>query len=165
MKQSDVYKRQAPGKADCPWSLTKGNYINHPDGFHLPTDSWLHESCIYLLFCLLLTQLVEQRTENPRVVGSIPTEGTNFAGLAHLVERHLAKVEVASSNLVTRSNIYLNSLPPPQFKSGVRGPHKIVDCAGCGRGFEPRNPLPILCINAGKFTYTGVDPSGAIAKR
>ena len=25
------------------------------------------------------------------------------AGLAHLVERHLAKVEVASSNLVTRS--------------------------------------------------------------
>ena len=27
-----------------------------------------------------------------------------FAGLAHLVERHLAKVEVASSSLVTRSN-------------------------------------------------------------
>ena len=26
------------------------------------------------------------------------------AGLAHLVERHLAKVEVASSSLVTRSN-------------------------------------------------------------
>ena len=26
-----------------------------------------------------------------------------FAGLAHLVERHLAKVEVASSSLVTRS--------------------------------------------------------------
>ena len=26
-----------------------------------------------------------------------------YAGLAHLVERHLAKVEVASSNLVTRS--------------------------------------------------------------
>ena len=51
-----------------------------------------------------VAQLVEQRTENPRVVGSIPTEGTNFAGLAHLVERHLAKVEVASSSLVTRSN-------------------------------------------------------------
>ena len=28
-----------------------------------------------------------------------------FAGLAHLVERHLAKVEVASSSLVTRSKI------------------------------------------------------------
>ena len=50
-----------------------------------------------------VAQLVEQRTENPRVVGSIPTEGTKYAGLAHLVERHLAKVEVASSSLVTRS--------------------------------------------------------------
>ena len=50
-----------------------------------------------------VAQLVEQRTENPRVVGSIPTEGTISAGLAHLVERHLAKVEVASSSLVTRS--------------------------------------------------------------
>ncbi len=28
-----------------------------------------------------------------------------FAGLAHPVERHLAKVEVASSSLVTRSNL------------------------------------------------------------
>ena len=51
-----------------------------------------------------VAQLVEQRTENPRVVGSIPTGATTFyAGLAHLVERHLAKVEVASSSLVTRS--------------------------------------------------------------
>ena len=72
-----------------------------------------------------VAQLVEQGTENPRVVGSIPTEGTKFAGqcfvpvkpaymfpggvcaayadLAHLVERHLAKVEVASSSLVIRS--------------------------------------------------------------
>ena len=50
-----------------------------------------------------VAQSVEQRTENPRVVGSIPTEGTIFADLAHLVERHLAKVEVASSSLVIRS--------------------------------------------------------------
>ena len=27
-----------------------------------------------------------------------------FAGIAHLAERHLAKVEVASANLVARSN-------------------------------------------------------------
>ena len=53
-----------------------------------------------------VAQLVEQRTENPRVVGSIPTGATTFyAGLAHLVERHLAKVEVASSSLVFRSNM------------------------------------------------------------
>ena len=90
-----------------------------------------------------VAQLVEQRTENPRVVGSIPTEGTicgfsssgrappcqgggsefeprnplhrptspvglffcsrKPAGLAHPVERHLPKVDVASSSLVTRS--------------------------------------------------------------
>ena len=29
--------------------------------------------------------------------------GNQDAGVAHLVERHLAKVEVASSSLVTRS--------------------------------------------------------------
>ena len=50
-----------------------------------------------------VAQLVEQGTENPRVVGSIPTGGTTYAGVAHLVERHLAKVEVASSSLVGRS--------------------------------------------------------------
>ena len=50
-----------------------------------------------------VAQSVEQGTENPRVVGSIPTGGTRDAGVAHPVERHLAKVEVASSSLVTRS--------------------------------------------------------------
>ena len=50
-----------------------------------------------------VAQLVEQRIENPRVVGSTPTGGTINAGVAHPVERHLAKVEVASSSLVARS--------------------------------------------------------------
>ena len=50
-----------------------------------------------------VAQLVEQGTENPRVVGSSPTGGTIFADLAHLVERHLAKVEVAGSSPVIRS--------------------------------------------------------------
>ena len=50
-----------------------------------------------------VAQLVEQGTENPRVIGSIPIGGTINAGVAHLVERHLAKVEVASSSLVARS--------------------------------------------------------------
>ena len=52
-----------------------------------------------------VAQLVEQRTENPRVVGSIPTGGTIYADLAHLVERHLAKVEVAGSSPVIRSRL------------------------------------------------------------
>ena len=50
-----------------------------------------------------VAQLVEQWTENPRVAGSIPAGGTKYADVAHLVERHLAKVEVASSSLVIRS--------------------------------------------------------------
>ncbi len=50
-----------------------------------------------------VAQLVEQGTENPRVIGSIPIGGTICADVAHPVERHLAKVEVASSSLVIRS--------------------------------------------------------------
>ena len=50
-----------------------------------------------------VAQLVEQGTENPRVVGSIPIGGTISADLAHLVERDLAKVEVAGSSPVIRS--------------------------------------------------------------
>ena len=60
-----------------------------------------------------VAQSVEQGTENPRVIGSIPIGGTiscvffakntHPAAVAHLVERHLAKVEVASSSLVGRS--------------------------------------------------------------
>ena len=52
-----------------------------------------------------VAQLVEQGTENPRVIGSIPIGGTIYADVAHLVERHLAKVEVASSSLVVRSKL------------------------------------------------------------
>ena len=50
-----------------------------------------------------VAQSVEQRTENPRVVGSIPTGGTIYADLAHLVERRLAKAKVAGSSPVIRS--------------------------------------------------------------
>ena len=51
-----------------------------------------------------VAQSVEQGTENPRVDGSIPSGGTKNADVAHLVERHLAKVEVAGSSPVIRSN-------------------------------------------------------------
>ncbi len=56
-----------------------------------------------------VAQSVEQGTENPRVGGSIPPGGTRFllkksmCGSGSVVERHLAKVNVASSNLVFRS--------------------------------------------------------------
>ena len=54
--------------------------------------------------CALVAQSVEQETENLRVGGSIPPLGTIFAVVAQLVECHLAKVDVASPNLVYRSN-------------------------------------------------------------
>ena len=111
---------------------------------------------IIIVRCASVAQLVEQGTENPRVIGSIPIGGTTskilsfigksckqdfcdeyqifsfspqnlasqafagaplkrtggckdkcteYAAVAHLVERHLAKVEVASSSLVGRSNM------------------------------------------------------------
>ena len=64
-----------------------------------------------------VAQFVEQGTENPRVVGSIPTGGTISADLAHLVERHLAKVEVAGSSPVIRSNHGHEISCPFLFKS------------------------------------------------
>ena len=47
------------------------------------------------------------------------------AGLAHLVERHLAKVEVASSSLVTRSKKDANRRP---FSFGAGG--RIISIKG-----------------------------------
>ena len=58
---------------------------------------------IIIVRCASVAQSVEQGTENPRVIGSIPIGGTINADVAHPVERHLAKVEVASSSLVIRS--------------------------------------------------------------
>ena len=62
-----------------------------------------------------VAQSVEQGTENPRVVGSIPTGGTSgiaaiSADLAHLVERDLAKVEVAGSSPVIRSRTFTDTI-------------------------------------------------------
>ena len=54
-----------------------------------------------------VVQLVRTLACHARGRGFEPHPGRHFsfifAGLAHLVERHLAKVEVASSSLVTRS--------------------------------------------------------------
>ena len=50
-----------------------------------------------------IAQSVEQRTENPRVTGSIPVRAT-ICGSDSMVECHLAKVKVAGSSPVFRSN-------------------------------------------------------------
>ena len=93
----------------------------HARGRQFEPDSGRHYASV--------AQSVEQGTENPRVIGSIPIGGTIFlcilrkeytfyAAVAHLVERHLAKVEVASSSLVGRSKkIVKNRLNKPIFHS------------------------------------------------
>ena len=68
--------------------------------------------------------MVEQGTENPRVVGSIPTGGTTYADLAHLVERRLAKAKVAGSSPVIRSiknNTKANALVLFFMQTNLRG--------------------------------------------
>ena len=72
----------------------RGQGFESPSGRHFFIQPLLYAS---------VAQLVEQGTENPRVVGSIPTGGTTNADLAHLVERRLAKAKVAGSSPVIRS--------------------------------------------------------------
>ena len=69
-----------------------------------------------------IAQSVEQRTENPRVGGSIPPLGTTLitkwpdsvnrliSGSGSVVEHRLAKARVASSNLVFRSILFFGIL-------------------------------------------------------
>ena len=72
-------------------------------GFESPSGRQVAYGTHWRLQDASVAQLVEQGTENPRVVGSIPIGGTTNADLAHLVERDLAKVEVAGSSPVIRS--------------------------------------------------------------
>ena len=67
-----------------------------------------------------VAQSVEQETENLRVGGSIPPRGIFYAVVAQLVERHLAKVEVASPSLVYRFFYWIQCLEPsPSGKAKV----------------------------------------------
>ena len=101
-----------------------------------------------------VAQLVEQGTENPRVVGSIPTGGTTYADLAHLVERRLAKAKVAGSSPVirsiknkdTRSGVFIFYCAAYRATTRVSETNKGQVCAsilGClpraANCLEPRN--------------------------
>ena len=87
--------------------------------------------------------MVEQGTENPRVVGSIPTGGTIYADLAHLVERNLAKVEVAGSSPVIRST-------KKQHPHGCCFLNKII-----------RRHGQVVRHRSAKPLFLGPNPSGA----
>ena len=51
----------------------------------------------------LVAQMVEQRTENPSVGGSIPPQGTTLAGVAQSAEQLICNQPVAGSIPVTGS--------------------------------------------------------------
>ena len=90
----------------------------HARGQGFESPSGRHFNKFWHLFASV-AQLVEQRTENPRVVGSIPTGGTtSYADLAHLVERDLAKVEVAGSSPVIRSILKKEEMQISSFLFG-----------------------------------------------
>ena len=74
-----------------------------------------NSSTIYL--AAEVAQVVEQRTENPRVVSSTLTLGTmnGMSGSSSVVERLLAKEKAASSNLVFRSIPLIPKLYPLSF--------------------------------------------------
>ena len=105
--------------------------------------------------------LVRFRPEAPCAASA----AAHYAGVAHLVERHLAKVEVAGSSPVARSIFYRsedpphrsgkqepeNPLPPPRAEGPWNGEVRQGSCkwpqAACGipgSGFEPRRPLHFL---------------------
>ena len=109
---------------------------------HLPLYKIEISGIIIIVRCASVAQSVEQGTENPRVIGSIPIGGTLYAAVAHLVERHLAKVEVASSSLVGRSIKEQQQLlrygPVAQL---VRAPA----CHAGGRRFEPDPGRSLEC--------------------
>ena len=117
----ELWKHSSAGRAPA---LQAGGHRFEPCCFHQDLAATIYGRVVQLVRTLAchargrrfepvhgrqfasVAQLVEQRTENPRVIGSIPIGGTIYADLAHLVERHLAKVEVASSSLVIRSIWY-----------------------------------------------------------
>ena len=68
-------------------------------------------------FFALVAQMVEQGTENPRVGGSIPPQGTN-AGLAQLAEQLICNQQVVGSIPIAGSRWDKRSIYMGRFQSG-----------------------------------------------
>ena len=70
----------------------------------------------------ILKFAIKRRIQCPETLDSraLATQNTQIdAGIAQLVERNLAKVEVASSNLVSRSNSLRSFLVLPKFYPSI----------------------------------------------
>ena len=96
--------------------------------------------CCRKKFCTnfkkMLTDVIFPDIINIVLMRSIRNGKVRYAAVAHLVERHLAKVEVASSSLVSRSTFSSQNRICGCSSSGRAPP-----CQGGGSEFEPRQPL------------------------
>ena len=77
----------------------------------------------------LVAQSVEQGTENPRVGGSIPPQGTSPAGVAQLAEQLICNQQVVGSIPITSST----SGEIPEWPKGA-------DCKSVVTDFDGSNP-------------------------
>ena len=108
--------------ASCIMSKLRNGSIAQP-GEHLPYKQGVTGSSpvvptSFSISYASVAQLVEQGTENPRVVGSIPTGGTN-----------------SGTNVPTDENRIVST------RCGFSSFGRARPCQGRGGGFEPRNPL------------------------
>ena len=97
-------------------------FESHP-GRHIWFLLWASINIVHELKCLFasVAQSVEQGTENPRVVGSIPTGGTN-----------------SGTNVPADENRIVST------RCGFSSFGRARPCQGRGGGFDPRNPLHFL---------------------
>ena len=96
--------------------------------------------CCRKKFCTnfkkMLTDVIFPDIINIVLMRSIRNGKVRYAAVAHLVERHLAKVEVASSSLVSRS-----TFSSQNHICGCSSSGRAPPCQGGGSEFEPRQPL------------------------
>ena len=93
--------------------------------------------------------MVEQRTENPRVVGSIPTGGTTRL---HLETIRLRPVRHRAFLLGDDRAIR------QRFICGRSSSGRAPPCQGGGSEFEPRRPLHFFCSARDRNLYTNGTP-------
>ena len=81
-------------------------------------------------------------------MGSSPIQVATYADLAHLVERHLAKVEVASSSLVIRSRKFVVEIFTAFLLFTDNFPHSVLAYQRCC-GFDYETTafaISVLCV-------------------
>ena len=94
-----------------------------------------------------VAQSVEQRTENPRVGGSIPPGGTNNAGVAQLEEQLTCNQQVAGSSPITSSILF----------GGVPERPKGADCKSVVSDFDGSNPSSSTIKNCSCYSYSFIN--------